>query len=316
MALDGMSFAQTTGSTDAIENVGQGKINWTIGEVYATGIGAPPSRAMNPAQARAMAERAATVVALRNLLEIIKGVQIDSETVIENFMTKSDIVRSRISGIVRGAIPVGKRYLSDGSVEITVGMKMKGEFLNVVVPHDFGGQPILPAPTVTPSEPSQQQRPRPAPSPPAPPIRQAPQPPLSQEKPSRPETPAPSALPGPATAQFKGGKATGVVIDGKGLGLRPALLPKIIDEQGREIYVGQVVTRTNAVEQGVAGYAKDVNAAANNFRVTDNPVVLKGIRASGSTKTDIVLSGRDAQTLRDLSRQGDFLQYCRVIIVY
>jgi hypothetical protein len=118
------------------------------------------------------------------------------------------------------------------------------------------------------------------------------------------------------TLQFKGGKATGIVIDGRGLGLRPALLPKIVDPQGQEIYVGQVVTRTNAVEQGVAGYAKDVHAAANNFRVTDNPAVIKGLRASGATRTDVILGPGDAQALRELSRKGDFLQYCRVIIVY
>jgi hypothetical protein len=80
--------------------------------------------------------------------------------------------------------------------------------------------------------------------------------------------------------------------------------------------VGQVVTRTNAVEQGVAGYAKDVNAAANNFRVTDNPVVFKGISAAGAAKTDVMLGQADAQSLRQLSGRGDFLQYCRVIIVY
>ena len=68
-----------------------------------------------------------------------------------------------------------------------------------------------------------------------------------------------------STAQFKGGVATSLVINGGQPGLRPALLPKIVDSQGREIYVGQVAIRTNAVEQGVAGYAKDVNAAANNF---------------------------------------------------
>jgi len=110
--------------------------------------------------------------------------------------------------------------------------------------------------------------------------------------------------------------ATGLVIDGRGLGLRPALLPRIIDSQGQEIYVGQVVTRTNAVEQGVAGYAKDVNAAAANFRVTDNPAVIKGVRASGSARTDIVVAQADAQMLRSLGGKGDFLQNCRVIIVY
>jgi hypothetical protein len=76
------------------------------------------------------------------------------------------------------------------------------------------------------------------------------------------------------------------------------------------------VTRTNAVEQGVAGYAKDVSAAANNFRVTDNPAVIRGLRASGAARTDVVLSQTDAQMLRDLGKRGDFLQYCRVIIVY
>jgi hypothetical protein len=91
---------------------------------------------------------------------------------------------------------------------------------------------------------------------------------------------------------------------------------RIVDQQGQEVYVGQVVTRTNAVEQGVAGYAKDVSAAANNFRVTDNPAVIKGLKASGSARTDIIIGQADAQALRQMSAQGDFLQYCRVIIVY
>jgi hypothetical protein len=141
---------------------------------------------------------------------------------------------------------------------------------------------------------------------------QQPQPEKKAEPPQQP----PVVTADQSTTQFKGGKATGLVIDGRGLGLKPALLPKIVDPQGQEIYVGQVVPRTNAVEQGVAGYAKDVNAAANNFRVTDNPAVIRGLRASGAARTDIMLSQTDAQMLRDLGKKGDFLQYCRVIIVY
>ena len=107
-----------------------------------------------------------------------------------------------------------------------------------------------------------------------------------------------------------------MVIDGRGLGLRPALLPRIVDPRGDEVYVGQVVTRTNAVEQGVAGYAKDVAAASNNFRVTDNPAVIKGLQASGAGRTDVVIAQADANALRELGAHGDFLQNCRVIIVY
>jgi hypothetical protein len=217
-------------------------------------------------------------------------------------------------------------------------MPMKGAFLNVLVPETFGkpfvGQiPLKPAPV--PQKPSDV-KPTPEPTPPSKPLippvtpdkpAEPPKPPVAVTPDKKPEPvqPAPQqpepSLPTPApdagsTMAFKGGTATGVVLDGRGLGLRPALLPRIIDPQGQEIYVGQIVTRTNAVEQGVAGYAKDVNAAANNFRVTDNPAVIKGVRASGAARTDVVVGQADAQMLRQLSSKGDFLQYCRVIIVY
>jgi len=332
-----MVHGQTANPSDAVENVGQGMINWTSGEVYATGIGAPPANAVNAAQARAMAERAAQVVAYRNLLEIVKGVRVDSETVVENFMTKSDIIRTRVDGVIKGAMPIKKQYLSDGSVEITVVMRMKGDFLNAVVPETFGGSalpppPLRPAPSVqvptpqrpAPIPPAVVKRPEPPRVEPARPAQQQPdkkpEPPPQQTQPEKKPEPAvqqpPAVVPDQSTTQFKGGKATGVVIDGRGLGLKPALLPKIVDPQGLEIYVGQVVARTNAVEQGVAGYAKDVNAASNNFRVTDNPAVIRGVRASGAARTDIMLSQSDSQMLRDLGKKGDFLQYCRVIIVY
>ena len=328
------SSAQMNGmGGDAVETLAQGTINWTSGDVFATGIGAPPPHAVNPAQARAMAERAAMVVALRNLLEIVKGIQVDSETVIENFAVRSDVIRTRISGIVRGAMPVKKQYLSDGSIEITVSLKMKGALLDAVVPDTFGGGvgtpvPLHPAPISSNRPPDAKQIPPPSPStgkplPPATsgsrPDAPKPAPPKEPEKMPEPApvppAPSPSAVE-PSSVQFKGGKATGIVIDGRGLGLRPALLPKIVDPQGQEIYVGQVVTRTNAVEQGVAGYARDVNAAANNFRVTDNPAVIKGIKATGAARTDVMLAPADAKKLRDLSRDANFLQYCRVIIVY
>jgi hypothetical protein len=336
-------WAQTFNSEDAVETTASGMINWTVGEVYAKGIGAPPAFPGNAAQARAMAERAAYVVALRNLLETVKGVRVDSETVVENYIVKSDVIKTKVDGIVKGARIVNTRYLSDGSVEVLVVMPMKGAFLNALVPDSFGRPsasqvpqkpaPTPPAPlTAKPSTPSvaPEKRMAPAkpepikPAPPAPetktePLKLSPQSqqPEKKAEPAKPEPVQPVPAPqGQTTVAFKGGVATGLVIDGRGLGLRPALLPKIVDPQGQEIYVGQVVTRTNAVEQGVAGYAKDVNAATNNFRVTDNPAVIKGLSASGAVRTDVVIGQADAQALRQMSGKGDFLQYCRVIIVY
>jgi hypothetical protein len=327
----GAVSAQTNGPGDAIETTSSGRINWTVGEVYATGIGAPPALAVNAGQARAMTERAAVVVAYRNLLEVVKGVRVDSETVVENFITKSDIVRTRVEGIVKGARIVKKQYLSDGSVEVLIAMPLKGALMDAIVPEIFGRpasqhplkplpQPQRPSDIKQPSKPTEPSLPAVPPSSvpekkPEPVKPTIPRAVITPEKKSEPLLSTVQSPAGPA-ANFKGGVATGLVIDGRGLALRPALLPRIIDSQGQEIYVGRVVTRTNAVEQGVAGYAKDVTAAANNFRVTDNPAVIKGLRASGSSRTDIVVAQADAQMLRELGNKGDFLQNCRVIIVY
>ena len=315
---------------DAVETTSSGLINWTSGEIFATGIGAPPSMAMNPAQARAMTERAAFVVALRNLLETVKGVRVDSESVVENYMVKSDVIKTRVDGIVKGARIVKTKYMSDGSVEVQVAMPLRGALMDAVIPESFGSAggvstQLPPSPSSIKPPPSQ-----PAPQKPAEPFK--PQPPQPEKKPEpvKPSPPPAASTPEPkpapqkpsppvdggSTTVFKGGVATGIVIDGRGLDLRPALLPKIVDPQGQEIYVGQVVTRTNAVEQGVAGYARDVQAASGNFRVTDNPAVIKGARAAGLTRTDIMLNQADAQTMRQLGEKGNFLQYCRVIIVY
>jgi hypothetical protein len=314
-----ISAAQTFGPADAVDRISSGSINWTTSEVYATGIGAPPHHPANAAQARAMAERAAFVVALRNLLETVKGVRVDSESIVENFMTKSDVIRTKVDGIVKGARTVKTQYLSDGSVEVIVALSLKGEFLNTIVPETFGKvnglfTPVKPAPQITvPSQPPVAPEKKAEPIKPEP-LRPAPVPSVPMPKPE-PSKPA-SEIPSEATVAFKGGVATGMVIDGRGLGLRPALLPRIVDLQGQELYVGQVVPRTNAVEQGVAGYAKDVQAAASNFRVTDNPAVIKAVRASGNARTDVVITQADAQAFRELGNKGDFLKYCRVIIVY
>lgn len=336
-------FSQNGNPGDAVEIVSSGTINWTVGVITATGIGAPPAQPANAAQARAMAERAAFVVALRNLLEIVKGVRVDSESVVENFMVKSDVIRTRVDGTVKGARIVKTQYMSDGSVEVQVAMPLKGALLDALVPENFGRPsgatiPQKPAPAPQPAKPSPPSYPPQKTAEPAKPSPSTPPPaaPEKKSEPAKPSLPPASITPekkaepqkqpeppkpappqeGEITAAFRGGTATGLVIDGRGLGLRPALLPKIVDPQGQELYVGQVVTRTNAVEQGVAGYAKDVNAASNNFRVTDNPAVIRGLRASGTARTDVVVGQADAQTLRQLGSKGEFLQNCRVIIVY
>ena len=62
-----------------------------------------PSRARNAAQARLMAERAATQDAYRRLLEYVYGLSISSTTTVRDMVAQRDRLDTEVSGFVRGA---------------------------------------------------------------------------------------------------------------------------------------------------------------------------------------------------------------------
>ncbi len=101
---------------------------WEPVKMSATGAGAPPRRAINPAQARLMTRRAAKVDAMRNLLEQAYGVNITSTSTVRDFVLQNDTIRSRVDAYIRGARVVDERYLEDGSVEVD---------MEVILGYDF-----------------------------------------------------------------------------------------------------------------------------------------------------------------------------------
>jgi len=109
---------------------------------------------------------------------------------------------------------------------------------------------------------------------------------------------------------------TGLIIDARKLGLRPALVPKVLNEKGELVYSSQSVGQQDIVRMGLVGYAKDVNAAARNQRVTADPVVVNGLNATGEKKTDVVISNRDAQIILTTAPYTGYLKNGRVMVVY
>jgi len=266
MALMGSSaFAQLVGTVKDVETAvgSSGKIDWTTGVITSVGIGAPPAQPANAAQARAMAERAAQVVAYRNLLEAVKGVRIDSTTTVENFMITSDVIRTQVSGFVQGAMVMDKKYMSDGSVEVTVGMKLTGALADSLLPKT---------------------------------------PPM-----------APTGI--GATPGVPGQAFTGLIVDARGLGVKPAMAPKVLNEDGKEVYGSAWINRDWAVREGMAGYLRDPQQAQQNPRVTDKPLMVKAIKASGDARVDVVISNADAAMLQSAAQNLSFLEKCKVIIL-
>lgn len=310
IALTGISGVMAQQNSPAgpgqyVENVGAaGSINWSTGILTAVGIGAPPERFYGKPQARPMAMRAAQVDAYRKLLEVAQGVRINATTTVRDYAVESDVVRTQVEGLVRGAQIVKSEYLSDGTVEVTVTMPLSGASTGL-------GQAIYPRVLATPgipmTPPSGYQPPAPPSGYPATPAQ--PQPLQPQPQP-QPQTPAPAPAPQVPSQVF-----TGLVIDARGIQARPAMSPKIVDENGEEVYGSMFVDREYAVQQGMTGYARDLTAAQSNERVTNNPLTIKGIKSEGPGKSNIVISNANAGQLRAASENLTFLKKCRVMIV-
>ena len=122
---------------DVVEQKTKGVINWSRGVIQAKGIGVLPDKIPNRVQARSSALKDATLDACRKILEVAKGIRIDGATVVGDYAGKNDIIMSKIESMVNSADVVKKEYFSDGTVEVTMEMNLRGGFAQLVLPGEI-----------------------------------------------------------------------------------------------------------------------------------------------------------------------------------
>ncbi len=91
--------------------------------VSVVGQGVAPMNTSSPAQAYALAKRAAVSDAYRLIAEKVKGVRVDGQDVIKNMMVKRSTVRTSVNAMVRNANIVEttfKEGLCEVEMEITI----------------------------------------------------------------------------------------------------------------------------------------------------------------------------------------------------
>lgn len=256
-------FTVGASAQGVVESVadGAGTIDWSNQVIQAKGSAIPGGVGGRPGQIRA-----AEMDALRNILMTVKGARLSSETTVENFMLKNDVIRTSVEGMVRNFRRVGEPvYFSDGSIEVTIEMDMRGQgrLYDAVLPQ-------------------------------------------------RGQVPPPVPVSGtPSNSRVY----SGLIVDARGLGLRPAIAPNIYSERGDEVYGSRYVDREWAIKQGMVSYAKDQNKARQDERVASNPLIIKAKKVRGANRTDVVISEQDALTLHQVSDNLKFLQECRVIFL-
>ena len=264
---------------DVFEN---GSINYGDRTIQAIGIGFIPENVINAGQARRSAMRIAKQDALRQLIEIVNGVNVTSETTVSGAMF-DDVIKTQVQGAIRGARQIGQpKYLSDTSVEVVYEVKM-ADISRVLLP--MAGK----APTLTFSD--------------------------ANVTVSGTAAAAPEQQQTGTDTGVKSGGVTGIIIDGTGLGLRPAMSPKILNQGGSVVYGPSQYSRDYAAANGVVGYAKSLDQAKSDSRVQGNPLIIRGASTSGSTSADVIISNADAGKLAVADGAAGLLKNCRVMFV-
>lgn len=250
------------------ETFERGSIDYGNRTIKATGIGFVPQNVINAGQARRAALRIAKTDALRQLIEIVNGVVLTSETTMSGAML-DDVIKTQVEGVIRGAYQVGEpKYLSDTSIEVAYEVPMSG--ISEIITPPF---------TYTPPQ------------------------------------PVAEAVPATETAATVVGPITGLVIDARGLNVRPAMSPAILDQNGNIVYGPGNYSREYAVTNGVAGYSRDMAAAREDARVAGNPLVIKGISSSGTNSTDVTVGNSDVMKIKTADSRNGILRDCRVLIL-
>ena len=256
-------------------------LQWENGVVTAEGFGVPPAGAYGT-RAGILARRAAIVDAQRNLAEYINGAQVDAETTVINFVTTSDVVKSRVSGLIKGAVIVEEQTAPDGSYRVVMSVPMYGT--------QGLSSAILPA--------------------------------LRENTPPAPPPPVISATITAeirAQVQTRGTGYTGVIVDASGMGLKPSFSPVIYDTSGRAIYGVSNINYDQAIERGMVGYASSLSSAQTLPRIGGSPIVVRAVQVRGGNNStnpvNVVVSVDDGDRILAANAQSQMLMNGSVVFV-
>ncbi|MDQ6992823.1 MAG: hypothetical protein Q9M31_05065 [Mariprofundus sp.] len=304
---------------EVVEWGSTGGINWSSGKVFAEGVGVPPERAKYEAQKRALACRAAVVDGQRNLLETTQGVRVEAKTLVKDFVVESDIIRSSVQGVVKGARLLDKTVEPDGSCRVTLGISLSGDLASTLYKRAYtakqsfhSDQAMKLASLLISTFPDLI--------------------PYAEAKPVEIKADWHAEInkvnrrlealeklmkvhPERAAEGVAKGAATGLIIDARGSNFIPSLAPRVRQLRGGLLYPNSTHQR-EAKESGklISLFMNDLLLAQGHPRIGERPLVLKALRTWGKTRTELVLGSGAAKKLKKLIDSG-FLEHGSVIVV-
>ena len=271
-------WAGSNSNVDLIEYFNSGQINWTRGLVTANGEISPQDAEFMDfnQQGTEMAFQRA----VRNVYNTLLQLRIDDRLCGASLFADDRKTRSKIEDMAAASKVLHIEKHPSGSGSVQVQMSLYGGFAQFVLPSEIRQvQPILPLKSSTDRQDSQK----------------------------LPDTPKEKDI---------NHEYTGLIVDARGTGAKPSMVPSLLDENGGVVFGPAYVSREYAVQYGVCQYIRLANNAWPALpRVAPKPLVVKGLRTDPQGSCRIVISNTDASKLRGASSHLEFLKRCRVIIV-
>lgn len=218
--------------------------------------------------------------AVRNVLQTAFQVRMNADCRVIDLTRPNVNLQIEVEEMASAAEIIGQKTLPDGRTEVTVKMELFGGVAQLLLPTDIKQVESIK--------------------------------PLSQLQEITTQG-------GAASVGHRSGAEpdtyTGLIVDARGIGAKPAMVPVLVDENGKDVYSPAFVSREYAVQQGVCLYMRILDDSANVARVAPKPLWVKGLRTRTAASCDIVISNADASRLRGASSHLSFLKQCRVIIL-
>lgn len=268
LAMSSMAFAFSEISED--------------GTVRAEGIAAAD-------QGQAIGYLGAHIAALRNLLGVVNGVQIDADTTMENLYVTNDIIHAKVTGIIKNAVTV-KQFKDE-----------TGAYHEVVELRVFGGKNSLADIAI----PQVEQKPLPEPEA----FVQVTETEVNTTETTTTTTATTTTTTTTTTMPEALANYTGLIVDCTGMGLKTAMAPGIYTTDHQVVYGLEHFSHDFVIQNGYVGYS---NGFANVSRAGSNPLVVKAV---GLDRVRPIISGEDATRILKENKYTHFLEQAKVVFV-
>lgn len=216
------------------------------------------------------------------IIHVLSAASYDRNWSVGEWLAAHPQARRRLERLNLPARPADTRYLSDGTMTVDHEYELAGPALRLLLPRTGDGELLG---------------------------RKA-CPCCGQPWPEDKEPP-----PGVRLIPGEDGSAvgyTGILIDGRGLPFRPALFPRVVTPEDREVIGPAFADAEPLAAQGAVAYFHDRGSAFLSERIGANPLVVRAQAVTGTNSSDFVISLHEAGRIHSSRHLLRLISECRI----